>query len=71
MPSPQPPRPQSAGSSPDLQQMLQEGLRLHQAGRIPEAAQIYGRILDLDNQHADSLHLLGMASHYRSFEPCL
>jgi tetratricopeptide (TPR) repeat protein len=43
--------------------MLGEALRYHQAGRLGEAAKMYGQILALDARHADSLHLLGMASY--------
>ena len=39
---------------------LQEALRLHQAGRLEEAAALYQRILIEDPRQADALHLLGL-----------
>jgi tetratricopeptide (TPR) repeat protein len=43
--------------------MLANALRLHQAGRLSEAGDIYRQILAADAQHADSLHLLGMIAY--------
>ncbi len=43
--------------------MLGNGLRLHRAGRLNEAEQVYRQILAIDAQHADSLHLLGMIAY--------
>jgi predicted TPR repeat methyltransferase len=42
-----------------IKQMFQEGVRLHRSGRLVEAESIYGRILEMDAFHFDSLHLLG------------
>jgi len=41
---------------------LQQALRLHQAGRLAEAAAIYRRILDVNPRHPDALHLLGLVA---------
>ena len=35
----------------------------HQAGRLPAAEQIYRRILAVEPNHADALHLLGVIAH--------
>ncbi len=44
---------------------LQEALRHHQAGRLDEAEGLYRRVLAVDPQQADALHLLGMAAKAR------
>ncbi|MGA8834893.1 MAG: tetratricopeptide repeat protein, partial [Candidatus Sulfotelmatobacter sp.] len=50
-------------TSPVIQDMLRNGLRHHQAGRLNEAERIYRQILAIDIHHADSLHLLGMVAY--------
>lgn len=45
--------------SPDL---LEEGLRHHQAGRIEEAAKNYRQVLSKDPRQPDALHLLGVVA---------
>jgi tetratricopeptide (TPR) repeat protein len=45
-----------------IQQMLNQAIAFHQAGNFGQAAQLYGEILKLNPQHADSLHLLGMVA---------
>jgi predicted TPR repeat methyltransferase len=42
---------------------LQSGIRAHQAGRLAEAETIYKAILVRDPEHADAMHLLGLAYH--------
>lgn len=49
-------------ASPGIPQLLAQGLEHHRAGRLGEAERVYRRILELDAQHADSLHLLGMVA---------
>src|SRR5690349_18260541 len=44
---------------------LQEGMRLHQAGRLDQAEKIYREVLAQDQGHADAWHLLGMAEGQR------
>ena len=44
---------------------LLEALRLHQAGHLNEAEATYRRILDLQPNHPDVLHLLGVLAHQR------
>ena len=41
---------------------FQQGLRLHGAGRLDDAAQIYQQILSGAPNHAGSLHMLGVAA---------
>src|ERR1700733_7335520 len=50
---------QEARGTPHL---LRTALAHHQAGRLPEAEQIYRQILGREPHHADSLHLLGMVA---------
>ena len=45
---------------PGLQAVCDEGLALHRAGRLGEAAQRYGKVLSGDPGHFDALRLLGM-----------
>src|SRR4051812_4922351 len=42
-----------------IQQALETGLQLHQAGRLNEAEQIYRQVLSQQPQNSDALHLLG------------
>ncbi len=42
---------------------LAGGVRLHQEGRLGEAAAVYEAILRLHPDHADALHLLGLVAH--------
>jgi tetratricopeptide (TPR) repeat protein len=44
-------------------QWFQEGLRLHQGGRLAEAEACYRRVLAADRRHFDALHLLGVCRH--------
>ena len=45
--------------------LLGQGFALHQAGRLAEAEEAYGRILAIDPDHADSRYLLGLIFHQR------
>jgi tetratricopeptide (TPR) repeat protein len=42
---------------------LQDTLQHHQAGELPQAAQLYREILIADPRHADAYHLLGVLMH--------
>ena len=42
-----------------LQQLVQRGLRHHQAGQLPEAKALYQQALGIDPQHPDALNLMG------------
>jgi tetratricopeptide (TPR) repeat protein len=62
-----PPSPSVTGSADTViaaatRQMLEAALRFHRAGQFQQAALVYGRILQIDPDHADSLHLLGMVA---------
>ena len=45
--------------------LFPQALTLHQAGRLAEAEAIYRRILDLDPDHRDARHHLGIIHHQR------
>jgi len=49
----------------DSAQLLQQAVRCHQDGELDAAEQIYRRILALDGNHADALHLLGLVRYAR------
>ncbi|MBI5590629.1 MAG: tetratricopeptide repeat protein [Deltaproteobacteria bacterium] len=46
-----------------LQQWMLEAVRHHQSGYFQEAVSIYGRVLAEKPDHADALHLSGVAAH--------
>lgn len=48
-----------------MQDLLEQALKLHQQGKLEEAAGIYISILQEDPQHADAMHLLGVAAHQK------
>jgi len=45
---------------PDIAQALQQALRLHQGGRVDEAAVLYRQVLARSPDNPDALHLLGL-----------
>ena len=47
-------------SAAQLQAMFRQGLALHQQGRLAEAERIYADVLQLQPDHFDALHLLGV-----------
>jgi protein O-GlcNAc transferase len=49
---------------PELDELLNQGLAHHQAGRLPEAERLYGEVLQANPQHVEALHLLGLV-HYK------
>ena len=49
-----------------IAQSLQEAVSAHQTGDLPRAEAIYREIVRVDPQHADALHLLGLAAHERN-----
>ena len=49
----------------EITSLLVEAFALHQAGRLAEAEQTYNRILAIQPDHFDSLHLLGIVFHLR------
>ncbi len=42
---------------------MQLAIQLHQAGRLRKAESIYHQVLQVQPNHADALHLLGLANH--------
>ena len=46
-----------------VQADLQSAVAFHQSGELKKAERIYLRILDVDPENADVLHLLGLVSH--------
>ncbi|QUD88440.1 tetratricopeptide repeat protein [Phenylobacterium montanum] len=48
-----------------IDQRLADALAQHRAGRIDEAAAAYAEILKLQSDHAEALHLLGVAEQQR------
>ena len=53
---------QGFGGAPTshFSELVLKGTRLHQAGQLQEAETIYRRILDIDPDHADANHFLGV-----------
>ena len=45
-----------------IPELFDAALRIHQAGDLLQATQLYRRILQADPNHADCLHLLGIAT---------
>ena len=48
-----------------LARTLQVAIEHHQSGRLPEAEALYQKILNVNQSHADALHLMGVISHQR------
>ena len=46
-----------------IAELLTTALRHHQAGQLAEAEGYYAKILAIDQNHSDSLHLLGVIAH--------
>ncbi len=49
----------------ELRERLEEGLKLHQAGRIDDAETVYRDVLAADPENADALHFLGLIAHQK------
>jgi cytochrome c-type biogenesis protein CcmH/NrfG len=53
----------SRSTSPiDTQTLVNQALAHHRAGQLAEAERLYLQVLDVDPNHADALHLLGMVA---------
>jgi predicted O-linked N-acetylglucosamine transferase (SPINDLY family) len=55
--------PSPGSGQPVVDATLAAALQHHQAGRLPQAEQLYRRILTADPHHADALHLLGVVAN--------
>ncbi len=53
----------TAGRSAEADRLVQQGLQLHQAGRLPHAEETYRRTLKAHPQHPAALHFLGLLLH--------
>lgn len=53
------------GMAPGTQAVFAAALRHHQSGRLEEAERLYRQILQVDPNHADALHFLGVIAHQR------
>jgi tetratricopeptide (TPR) repeat protein/SAM-dependent methyltransferase len=51
------------GASVRIAELLKTALRHHQVGQLAEAEGYYAKILEIDQNHSDSLHLLGVIAH--------
>lgn len=49
----------------NTKELLNLAITHHQSGRLPEAEEIYRRILEVRPNHPDALHLLGLVVHHR------
>src|SRR5688572_23380593 len=47
-----------------LQAAIDHAIRLHQAGQVAQAEQIYRQVLQHDPNNPDALHLLGLIAHH-------
>ncbi len=54
----------AAAAAGDVGGLLQAGLELHQRGRMTEAATYYQRVLRLQSEQPDALHLLGVVANH-------
>lgn len=52
----------AASQRASTQAALQTALAHHRAGRLPQAEAIYQQILQVEPQHADALHMLGLVA---------
>jgi Tfp pilus assembly protein PilF len=48
---------------PELDELLNQGLAHHQAGRLQEAERLYHEVLQADPKHVEALHLMGLVHH--------
>jgi tetratricopeptide (TPR) repeat protein len=49
----------------EFDSIFSQGMAFHRAGLLPEAEQLYRRVLQVYPQHFDSLHLLGVIAYQR------
>ena len=53
-----------AQPNPQLAQLFQQAIGMHQQGQLAQAKAIYERILVVQPKHFDALHLLGVIAHH-------
>ena len=63
-----PPAPSRAPAA-DIEALFVEAVRLHETGRLPEAEQLYRRILAQAPEHAAALHTLGLIARQGGDNP--
>lgn len=56
---------QSASAAPDPEDLFDKALRLHKAGRLDAAQRWYGRLLAVQPEHREALHMLGVCALQR------
>ena len=61
--APAPPSPFGGVPAVNVPFMIQQAVRYHQAGQLPQAEALYRQVLQLDPDNTDALHLLGVAAH--------
>lgn len=59
-------RPDARTNMSALAETLQTAVQHHQAGALDLAESLYREIIRIDPQHADALHLLGVAAHQKT-----
>jgi predicted TPR repeat methyltransferase len=65
LPSSVAPREQEALTELSVAEAASVAIQLHRSGNLDEAEIIYRRILEIDADHGDALHFLGVLSHQR------
>ncbi len=53
----------ASSNSLPMERNLADALAHHRAGRLPEAEKLYRQILNVNPDHVDALHLLGLIGH--------
>ena len=48
------------GAMPTVAELLEQAARAHEAGNLPAVEQLCRQVLQLDPEHADALHRLGL-----------
>ncbi|HHP7235669.1 MAG TPA: tetratricopeptide repeat protein, partial [Desulfobacterales bacterium] len=66
VPETRPGKPPSAPVALTVEEALDLGLKLHHAGRLPEAELLYRRILDSRPDNPNALHFLGLLCHQQN-----
>jgi len=51
------------GRDAEIRAALATAVQLHRAGQLSGARELYGKVLDIDPEHPDALHFLGVLAH--------